>query len=158
MQLKTDRPICILTTQDKGVFDDFLGRFQIVELGWTNDEDLLIASQQAIDFYVMPSMAEAFGLMAIEAMACGKPVISFQGTSLPEVTFAPEIGVAVPMGDSSALAAAIDRWVEAPEEVRQRGALARRAAEAHYGIDLHLDRLISVYRQAIENRRSKAAA
>ncbi len=157
-RLKTDRPICILTTQDKTAFDEFIGKHQIVELGWTNDEDLLIASQQAIDFYVMPSMAEAFGLMAIEAMACGKPVISFQDTSLPEVTFAPEIGVAVPMRDSVALAAAIDRWVEAPDEVRRRGERARQMAEAHYGIDLHLDRLISVYREAVERRQSKVAA
>ena len=41
----------------------------------------------------MPSVAEAFGMMAVESMACGKPVIVFDGTSLPEVTRAPDIGL-----------------------------------------------------------------
>jgi glycosyltransferase involved in cell wall biosynthesis len=155
--LRTERPLCILTTQAKGVFDEFLGKHQVVEVGWTNDEDQTIACHQAADFFVMPSTAEAFGLMAVEAMACGKPVISFQGTSLPEVTFAPHVGLAVPMRDTVALAEAITRWVEAPEEVRARGQEARNVAKAHYGIDLHLDRLISVYREAIARRDSNTA-
>ncbi|MGP0091108.1 MAG: glycosyltransferase [Xanthobacteraceae bacterium] len=157
-RIKTDRLLCILTTQEKGVFDEFLGKYQIVELGWTNDEDLLIASHQAADFFVMPSTAEAFGLMAVEAMACGKPVISFEGTSLPEVTFAPEAGLAVPMRDADALAAAITHWIETPEEVRMRGNRAREIAKVHYGIELHLDRLIEVYRKAIGRRAEKLAA
>lgn len=156
-RLKTDRPICIVTTQSKGVFDEFIGRYQIVELGWTNDENLLIESYQAIDFYVMPSLAEAFGLMAAEAMACGKPVVCFEGTSLPEVTFAPDAGVAVPR-NADALAAAIDHLVESPDEVRLRGERARQLTEANYGIDLYLDRLIGIYQAAIERRRSKAVA
>lgn len=151
-RLKTDRPICILTTQEKGVFDEFIGKYQIVELGWTNDEDLLIASYQAADFYMMPSAAEAFGLMAIEAMACGKPVICFEGTSLPEVTFAPEVGVAVPQGDAAALAAAMKAWIDAPDELRRRGERARQVAEANYDVGLHLRRLVEVYRSAFERR------
>lgn len=155
--LPPDREICLLTTQQKGVFDEFIGRHQIVELGWSNDLDLLIDSYRAADFFLMPSTAEAFGLMAIEAMACGKPVISFEGTSLPEVSFAPDVGVAVPMRDSAALAAAVDRWIASPEEVRARGERARRVAVEHYGIALHLDRLIAVYEGALERRRRVAA-
>lgn len=154
-QLKTDKPICLLTTQEKGVFDEFLGDFQIVEIGWTNDEDLLIAHFQAADFYVMPSMAESFGLMAIEAMACGLPVLCFEGTSLPEVTFAPDVGLAVPR-TADALAAAITRWVENPDEVLKRGSRAREIAKDHYGIKLHLDLLASVYRDVVDRRGSQA--
>ena len=151
-KLQSTRPLCILTTQNKGTFDEFLGRHQIVELGWTNDEMLMVDFYRALDFFVMPSIAEAFGLMAIEAMACGKPVLSFQGTSLPEVTFAPDVGLAVPMRDSAALAAAITSWVDSPDEVRARGLKAREVAEGHYGIDLHVDRLMGVYRDVIARR------
>jgi hypothetical protein len=49
-RLQTDKQLCILTTHEKGRFDEFIGRFQIVELGWTNDEDLIIAAHQAADF------------------------------------------------------------------------------------------------------------
>ena len=41
----------------------------------------------------MPSEQEAFGLMAIEAMSCGVPVISIKGTSLESVTNSPECGL-----------------------------------------------------------------
>lgn len=155
-QLKTDKQICILTTQEKGVFDEFLGDFQIIELGWTNDEDLLISHFQAADFFVMPSMAEAFGLMAIEAMACGLPVLCFEGTSLPDVTFAPNVGLAVPR-TADALAAAITRWVEDADEVMKRGRKAREIAKDQYALKLHLDRLTSIYREAADRRMSQVA-
>ena len=138
--------------------DEFIGKFQIVELGWTNDEDLMVASHQAADFFVMPSTAEAFGLMAAEAMACGRPVICFEGTSLPGVTFAPEAGLAVPARDAVALAAAMTRWIENPEEVSKRGRRSRELAEAHYGVDLYVERLAAVYRSAVERRQPKIAA
>jgi len=156
-RLQTDKPLCILTTHEKGTFDEFIGKFQVVELGWTNDDDLVIASHQAADFYVMPSMAEAFGMMAAEAMACGRPVLCFEGTSLPDVTFAPDAGLAVPR-DSVALAAALDYWIANPDEVEKRGRRSRELAEAHYGVDLYVDRLAAVYRAAIERRQSKIAA
>lgn len=157
-RIQTKRPVCIVTTQQKGTLDEFIGKFQIVELGWTNDEDLLIASHQAADFFVMPSTAEAFGLMAAEAMACGRPVICFEGTSLPDVTFAPDVGLAVRTRDADALAAAITRWIESPEEVEKRGWRSREIAEAHYGVDLYVERLAAVYRSAVERRHPKIAA
>ena len=157
-RIQTDRPLCIVTTQQKGTMDEFIGKFQIVELGWTNDEDLMIASHQAADFFVMPSTAEAFGLMAAEAMACGRPVICFKGTSLPGVTFAPEAGLAVPMRDAVALAAAIKHWIENPQEVEKRGRRSREIAETHYGVDLYVERLAAVYRSVVERRQSKIAA
>jgi glycosyltransferase involved in cell wall biosynthesis len=91
-------------------------------------------------------------MMAIEAMACGRPVLSFEGTSLPEVTFAPEVGLAVPMRDAHALALAIDRWVENPAEVAMRGLKSREIAEERYGLTLHLDRLTSLYLQVMSRR------
>jgi len=49
----------------------------------------------------------AFGMMAVESMACGTPVIVFDGTALPDVIHAPEGGISVPARDSKALADAI---------------------------------------------------
>jgi glycosyltransferase involved in cell wall biosynthesis len=141
--------VCLLTTCD-GNLDEFIGRYQVIELGWTDDEALLLDSYAAADFFVMPSTAEAFGMMAIEAMACGRPVICFEGTALPEVTFAPEAGLAVPLRDAEALAAAIARWLGDPEEVSWRGRRCRELAEKHYGLELHLDRLTSLYRRVAQ--------
>ncbi|WP_230467443.1 glycosyltransferase family 4 protein [Lujinxingia vulgaris] len=53
-------------------------------LGFVDDRDLP-ALYGAAEFFVYPSLAEGFGLQALEAMACGCPVIASERSSLPEV-------------------------------------------------------------------------
>ena len=145
-QISCDQPICLLTFAQKGLLERFASRFQLVELGWSHDEELLRDALIAADIFLMPSTAEAFGLMAIEAMACGKPVISFEGTSLPEVTFAPDVGVSVPMKDTEALLRALQRLIDHPEERLDRGRKSRLIAEKHYDAETQADRLAEIYR------------
>ncbi len=133
-QLDSDIRLCIISLQETGHFDRFMGKHQIIEFGWSNDENLLLDAYAACDFFAMPSMAEAFGLMAIEAMACARPVLSFEGTSLPGISFAPEAGVSVPHGDITALARAIELLVRNPADCEGRGKLSRTLAERHYDI------------------------
>ncbi|TFG55916.1 MAG: glycosyltransferase, partial [Deltaproteobacteria bacterium] len=72
-RLREERPVCLLTFSERGLVDEFRGRFQLVELGWVNDETLAAEVYNAADVFLMPSTAEAFGMKAVEAMACGKP-------------------------------------------------------------------------------------
>ncbi len=147
--LHTDVPICLLALNEKGHVEHLRDRFQVVEFDWTNDDALLKDAYNASDFFVMPSLAEAFGLMAIEAMACGKPTICFDGTALPGVVFAPEAGIAVPARDAAALGAAIKLLVENSDERQQRGTRARQLAQQHYDIRQQARHTADVYRQAI---------
>lgn len=133
-RLRPDLKLCIISLQEVGHFDHFIGKHQILEFGWSNDENFLLDAYAACDFFAMPSMAEAFGLMAIEAMACGRPVLCFEGSSLPSVSFAPKAGVSVPRGNITALANAIDHLASNLAECEQRGALSRKLAEQHYDI------------------------
>lgn len=145
-KIRCDQPVCLLTFAKKGLMGRFADRFQLVELGWSHDEELMRDAFVAADIFLMPSTAEAFGVMAIEAMACGKPVISFEGTSLPEVTFAPDVGVSVPMGDTEGLLQALQRLIDHPEERLERGRKGRLIAEEHYDAETQADRLAEVYR------------
>lgn len=145
-QISSDQPICLLTFAKKGLLDHFATRFQLVELGWTHDEELMRDAFVAADVFLMPSTAEAFGVMAVEAMACGKPIISFEGTSLPEVTFAPDVGVSVPMGNAEALREALQRLIDCPGERLDRGYRGRHIAEQHYNVEMQADRLAEIYR------------
>ncbi|MGO7078513.1 glycosyltransferase family 4 protein [Rhizobium johnstonii] len=162
--LDPDLRLCIISLQETGQFDAFIGRHQIIEFGWTNDEELLLNAYAACDFFAMPSKAEAFGLMAIEAMACARPVLCFTGTSLPGVAFAPEAGWAVPENDIEALANAIDYLVRDRLACEQRGIASRALAEAHYDIRQQARLTADLYervleRQNVENnvgRRAKA--
>ena len=144
--IKSNQKICLLTMNTIGLLDEFASQFRIVELGWLNDDALIRDALAACDFFLMPSTAEAFGVMAIEAMACGKPVISFDGTSLPEVIAAPDAGISVPMRDATALARAIQRLIDDPSERTSRGRKCRHYAEQNYGQDLHVERMSTLYR------------
>ncbi len=144
--------LCIVSFQETGHFDRFIGKHQIIEFGWTNDEDLLRDAYAACDFFAMPSKAEAFGLMAIEAMACGRPVLSLEGTSLPGVTFAPDAGVSVPTGNDRRLAEAIEHLVRNPDECEARGRRSRELAERHYDIRDQARRTAELYRRIIAGR------
>ncbi len=143
------KPICLLTVGRHNLLEQFRGRFEIIEHGWTNDNVLLRDVLAASDIFLMPSVAEAFGVMAIEALACGKPVIVFDGTSLPEVTFAPDVGISVPMRDSNALSNAIKHLIDNPEERLERGNKGRKAAELHYSQDMHIKNLVNIYKETL---------
>ncbi|HGH6031183.1 TPA: glycosyltransferase family 4 protein [Vibrio mimicus] len=143
--------LCIIALQEVGHFDQFIGKHQIIEFGWSNDEELLLDAYAACDFFAMPSMAEAFGLMAIEAMACGRPVLSFDSTSLEDVSFAPSAGISVPRGDTNLLAKAIEELVMDPHECEKRGNLSRKLAEKHYDIRMQAQLSFELYDRVLSN-------
>lgn len=153
-QLDPNLQLCIISLQETGHFDRFIGKHQIIEFGWSNDEDLLLDAYAACDFFAMPSKAEAFGMMAIEAMACGRPVLSFDGTSLPGITFAPDAGLCVPMGDVRELARAIEWLARNPDDCDRRGALSRDLAEKHYDVRDQARLTADLYRRILsQNQR-----
>ena len=73
----------------------------------------------------VPSRFEGFGLPAVEAMACGAPVVACHAGALPEVLRVAGGGVVVPRDDPDALARGIERVLAAPD----REAMGRRARE-----------------------------
>jgi glycosyltransferase involved in cell wall biosynthesis len=150
--METSTPLCILTVQETGHFDHLLGRHQVIDMGWISGHQEMAEVLAACDLYVMPSTADAFGLMAVEAMACGAPVLAYEGTALPGVIGVPDVGVATPMGDIPGLKAAIKHLVEDPEQIRKRGLLARAMVERDYTIGLHVERLHKIYREAANRR------
>jgi glycosyltransferase involved in cell wall biosynthesis len=94
-------------------------RIQFV--GYVADEDLP-ALYSGARMYILPSLYEGFGLTAIEAMACGTPVIASDTTAIPEVVA--EAGLCVSPWDEAALGLAIvTLWRETglSEELAGRG-------------------------------------
>jgi N-acetyl-alpha-D-glucosaminyl L-malate synthase BshA len=71
---------------------------------------------RAADLFLLPSASESFGLSALEAMACGVPVIASDVGGLPEVVVNGETGALAPVGDVDAMTElaheylAPDRW------------------------------------------------
>lgn len=76
---------------------------------------------------VIPSRQEGLGLVAVEAQLCRTPVIAYRSGGLPDVVKLEWGGILVPPGDARALADAIKRVADRPEEVHGLGATARAA-------------------------------
>jgi len=133
-------------------------KFHVVALGWQDDVQLLADFYSACDVFLMPSIAESFGLMAIEAMASARPVICFEGTALPAVTFAPECGIAVPKRDAESLLAAVKRLRTHPEEARKRGELGRKIAEREYCFSDYVRRHLELYAEILERKKEETTS
>ncbi len=96
---------------------------------------------------VVPSLYEGFGLPAVEAMACGVPLVVSDGGALPEV--AGDAARVVPAGNADALAAAIADLLDDPEARQALGQRARQRCLAEFSWDVCAARLVDHYRDAI---------
>ncbi|HYV42993.1 MAG TPA: glycosyltransferase, partial [Thermoanaerobaculia bacterium] len=79
----------------------------------------LAAEYRRADIFCLPSRQEGFGIVFLEAMAAGLPIVAARAAAVPEVLADGECGILVPPGDESALAAALQRLLRDPTE-RQR--------------------------------------
>lgn len=150
-KLDTKKPITLLTVGKTGLLKEYNKRYQIIEYEWVNDNNQLIELYSVADLFLMPSIAESFGMMAIEAMACSLPVIVFEGTALPDITFAPDCGISLKKGDTDQFVKTIIRLISSSRECKKRGESGRKFADDKYNIIRYNTEMIKLY-QEIFNR------
>lgn len=117
-------------------------------LGAVEDADV-VALYHASDVFVLPSVtrAEAFGMVQLEAMACGKPVVSTKLPSgVPWVNAHGESGLVVAPGDVAALREALSGLIACPDRRTSLGAGARQRVEREFTADRMASRTLEVYR------------
>ena len=103
---------------------DRYGVSDVVEfVGWQNDFDGFLDD---LDLFCLPSVIEPFGLVMIEAMARGLPVISTATNGALDIVKPGETGWLVPIGNAEALAGAILDAASSRTEISRRGAAAYR--------------------------------
>lgn len=118
-----------------------LGRIPEVELP---------AYYHACDVFCMPSIerSEAFGLVQLEAMGCGKPVICCElGNGVSYVNRHGETGLIVPPRDPAALAEAIATLGRDPALAQRLGAAGAARAQREFTVDVMVERYLALYRR-----------
>jgi glycosyltransferase involved in cell wall biosynthesis len=109
----------------------------------------IMASFAEASVAVTPSRwQEPLGLVAIEAMAAGTPVVATRVGALPEVVVNEHTGLVVDAGDPAALAASMDRLLADPELRRRYGAAGRERARG-FTASATVPRIVDGYRRAL---------
>ncbi|AFY47297.1 glycosyltransferase [Nostoc sp. PCC 7524] len=129
-----------------------LGMSEFTTLPGRLSQDILPAYYAAADVCVVPSHYEPFGLVAIEAMASGTPVVAsdvggLQFTVVPEKT-----GLLVPPKDVAAFCVAIDRILMNPQWCDELGQTGRKHIEAMFSWGGVADRLSELYTQILATK------
>ncbi|TME62025.1 MAG: glycosyltransferase family 1 protein [Chloroflexi bacterium] len=114
----------------------------------SRDQEDLALYYAAADVCAVPSLTESFGLVALEAMACGTPVVGTRVGGLQTVITDGESGLLVPAGDYEALAEAIARVLT---DARLRMHLAHGARERaeHFTWRRVGDRMVELYERVL---------
>ncbi len=125
-------------------------------VGRVTTEELLGLYRRAA-LVVVPSRHEGFGLPAVEAMACGTPVVAAAAGALPEVVRTGGGGILVEPQNPQALAKGIARLLEQPAARAELGVRGRRGVEAAYAWPRVAEATAAVYAEVVAERRGRPA-
>ncbi len=104
---------------------------------------------------VIPSMVpESFGLVGIEAMSFGKPVVAFDSGGIREWLVHNETGFLVRRGDVRELADRVSQLLADPFLAKKMGIEGQKRVNERYRKEPHMERLLTVYEEAIKSKTS----
>jgi glycosyltransferase involved in cell wall biosynthesis len=104
------------------------------------------------DIFVLPSSAEGFGRVLMEAWWHRKPVVCFDVPAPNQIVTHEENGLLVPLDEEGAFAKALWRLLADPDEARRLGENGRRTLETDYTLDVMVDRSLALYRELLESK------
>ncbi len=149
-----DRPHCPGgRTHEQYIADELPGEVQqrITLAGRLPDDELNRWLKRA-DLFVAPSLYESFGLVFLEAMRWGTPVIGTTAGGIPEIVEDGESGVLVPPSRPGRLAEAIIKLLRNEECRRRLGEAGRRRVESLFTVDRMAEQAAELYAGTIERR------
>jgi glycosyltransferase involved in cell wall biosynthesis len=120
--------------------------------GFVDGVDGLLRAADIVAFPTTAAFGEGFGLVNLEAMAAGRPVVASAVDSIPEIVVDGETGILVPPGDPGALAAALVKLAGDRELRARMGERGRHRAASEFRVDLMAERTEAVYREVLAER------
>jgi glycosyltransferase involved in cell wall biosynthesis len=106
------------------------------------------------DVLVLPSILEGFGIVLLEGMAMGKPVVASRVGGIPEAVEDGVTGILVPPADSSKLADALVHLLEQPALRHSMGEAGRKRVETLFALKNTVQELEGIYRTVLSEAKS----
>lgn len=105
------------------------------------------------EIFCLPSWSEGFGIVYLEAMAHGKPVIAVEGQGIADVVRNNQTGILVKPRDAACVADAIRTLLDNPQMAREMGSRGRELVYNDFSWDKNAQQLLELYRAAIDSHR-----
>lgn len=144
--------IVLATVGTENIPSDIEKKYKVQNFGWINGKEQISNYLLICDIFLMPSLAESFGLMAIEAMAAETPVVCFKGTTVEGIIGGTMCGLPVDYRSSEALAKAI-YFLSTNQKVRiKMGKEGRKRVCKHYLFEDYVYRHKKLYYEILSNQ------
>ena len=125
---------------------DALEEAKLTDIVWLpGSRDDIPDLLQAMDVFVLPSLAEGISNTILEAMASGLPVVATNVGGNPEVVAPEETGFLVPRSNPKLMSRAIGRYVDNAELRRRHGANGRATVVRGFTVDRMVEKYVDVY-------------
>lgn len=121
-------------------------------MGRLNDDIALALLYAAADVMVVPSLQEAFGKTAIESLACGTPVVSFDSTGLKDIVEHENNGYRARCFSSEDLGAGIHWVLENSERWQKLSRRARQKVEEEFTLEVQARAYLKLYQEVLEQK------
>ncbi|MGG6293722.1 glycosyltransferase family 4 protein [Leptolyngbya sp. AN02str] len=123
--------------------------FKTHYVGRLNDDLSLALVYSAADVMIVPSVQEAFGQTASEAISCGTPVVAFNATGLKDVVEHQQTGYLATPFETEDLAKGIAWVLEDQERYQKLQTQARKKALQEFALNVQAARYLSLYQQLL---------
>ena len=122
---------------------------RVIFTGYRNDIDEVM---KCIDVLVLPSFWEGFGIVLIEAMAAGKPVVTTRASNMPEIVTDKKEGFLIPPGDENSLTKVLIDLIEKPELKKEMGQLGQEKVRKHFTLEKMVDQTEGFFLQLVKDK------
>ncbi len=148
------------------------GDLEIVWIADTVPHERLVVLYSHADLFICPSVYEPFGIVNLEAMACGTPVVASAVGGIREAVVHGETGILVPFASSETgdfeprdpkgfsrdLANAVNELLDSPERLQTMGKAARGRVERHFSWKGIATKTLDFYREVTETYRPEGGS
>jgi glycosyltransferase involved in cell wall biosynthesis len=117
--------------------------------GWRDDIPRIMA---ALNLLILPSLWEGFGLVLLEAMVMGKPIVASRVSAIPEIVVDGVTGLLVPPRDPEAMAKAIIALLQDKEQAEAMGLTGRERVERSFSVEMMVQQAEALYEALIREK------